>query len=695
MKKKILLIACATLLAGVVIIEVTNPIVGDIVGGWLGGEAFFDGKPTHYWINAFRTDRSRDIGKILRMGGAAAVPVLAQMLHEPDEDLRTQALLALSLMDSPPTEAAPGLEAVLHGTEHPGNFYPAFALLYKLEKDRAVAVANEVLQTNGRIRSKRAALRMLSNVARDCPEASLAVRNACQHPEARIRLQAANGVWELEHDAELTVRTLMELLKTQDGQLCKEAVDSLLKIGRDGQVAIPVVTKELATKNLDVRFHASCALARMGSRDDQVVAVICEAIQEKEGKYREEAFNTLGYFGRAALPRLIQMMKSENPAARYAVAFRLVRMNVRDEAIVNVVRQALKEKDVAIRQSAAAAVRELGPRCKLEVSLLIELVRGLRPGERNYETIAALGALGPDAKEAVPFLLELLKESEYQKALPIFEALGKIGPSAIAAIPALTKLMEWEFKGYKKGGQIPGASINLIWEVDPFRRPAGASKEPEHGDAGSCVLAGEAILKIDPTNRSPLPIAEFFVGKTETGYSLRALNLLHSIPGGKEPAIRVAREMVRSPNIEARLEPAILLHKSNPKDPTLSKTVLEFIKAASGNDWLFFVAMTELGNDGEFAIPFLIQILQNRVAGNQESAAKALGEFGPRAKAATDCLADQVVDGPLTVSIAAEEALKKIDPTGAGEVIKKAEARLLKRSNQAKQEHAIPIVSGI
>src|SRR5438132_8417466 len=69
--------------------------------GFLRREAFFAGKPTNYWTRAVKQEPflgqlppTSDIGKTLRDGGAAAVPVLCEMTEDPNEMVRTEALQA-------------------------------------------------------------------------------------------------------------------------------------------------------------------------------------------------------------------------------------------------------------------------------------------------------------------------------------------------------------------------------------------------------------------------------------------------------------------------------------------------------------------------------------------------------------------------------------------------------------------------
>jgi HEAT repeat protein len=59
-------------------------------------------------------------------------------------------------------------------------------------------------------------------------------------------------------------------------------------------------------------------------------------------------------------------------------------------------------------------------------------------GPLRFHAATALGRIGPDAKEAVPGLVDLLKDKKLGPARRVAaEALGAIGPDAKNAVPAL------------------------------------------------------------------------------------------------------------------------------------------------------------------------------------------------------------------------------------------------------------------
>jgi HEAT repeat protein len=69
-----------------------------------------------------------------------------------------------------------------------------------------------------------------------------------------------------------------------------------------------------------------------------------------------------------------------------------------------------------------------------------------------------LGKIGPEAREAVPTLIELLKNKEGNDYRNAAIALGRIGPDAKTALPALREL-------HRQLERVTGDSANNVKEA--------------------------------------------------------------------------------------------------------------------------------------------------------------------------------------------------------------------------------------
>ena len=105
----------------------------------------------------------------------------------------------------------------------------------------------------------------------------------------------------------------------------------------------------------------------------------------------------------------------------------------------------LQDPDAEIRLAALRALQRRGPQAKTAVPALIDALEDQEPLLR-IEAARALGAIGPDAKTAVPALVKRLEDKaavrfEGSVAFAAAKALGEIGPHAL---PPLLRLLESE-----------------------------------------------------------------------------------------------------------------------------------------------------------------------------------------------------------------------------------------------------------
>ena len=100
----------------------------------------------------------------------------------------------------------------------------------------------------------------------------------------------------------------------------------------------------------------------------------------------------------------------------------------------------LEEPDLKAKSSAIAAISELGPEAKEATPALIETIRQVRNGDKRM-LVACNDALLGMGKEAVPYLIDLLKDDTWEMRRGSAWMLGKLGPEAKDAVPALTEAL--------------------------------------------------------------------------------------------------------------------------------------------------------------------------------------------------------------------------------------------------------------
>jgi HEAT repeat protein len=162
----------------------------------------------------------------------------------------------------------------------------------------------------------------------------------------------------------------------------------------------------------EIRQQAASLLGRMGPEVDGAAAALAEALADESTHVRVNSALALYKFG---------------PAARVAV---------RPLALC------LKDENMYVRLDAAMSLRNLGTEAR---SVTAELVAALQEADNgtpmpffahgvNQVVAGALGRIGPEARAAVPRLVELFKASTKESLLRFEtgEALKSIDPTAAA-----------------------------------------------------------------------------------------------------------------------------------------------------------------------------------------------------------------------------------------------------------------------
>jgi HEAT repeat protein len=352
-------------------------------------EAFYDGKPTSYWVRAFKREpflgqvlSAGDTGKILREGGPAAVPVLCEMVKNPDPDLRSDALFALAAMGPEARAAQPALGEAVSNETQSARFVLASRTLGKLNPAAATEVLNTVLRdkaaSNG---SRRAwALLMLLEIAPDC-QAALPVLNEIalsQAEDVRLRVAAVRVLWRLHQPAEPLATALCETLAAENTPAGVQALSALGEIGPGAKVAVPTLMKILARPSLP-------AMGQPFGPPHRMVVVI--------------ALGKIGPAARPAIPAIIASLKSGNEVVRLEAALALAKIDS------SAAREALAARDAA--WGATLAILAARPPAGLAVPPLVEVFRrswipaGLQTREEIREAIAKIDP-GAKARTRLP-----------------------------------------------------------------------------------------------------------------------------------------------------------------------------------------------------------------------------------------------------------------------------------------------------
>ena len=155
----------------------------------------------------------------------------------------------------------------------------------------------------------------------------------------------------------------------------------------------------------------------------------------------QEAVSAIQEFGLVVIPSLIDVIADERLSVRVGIGNVLADLG--PDVVYGLI-GALKHEDPFVRQHAAqllygSATRE-EPLVTDAVPALIEALKDSDCLVRQW-AVVALERIGPQAEEAVGGLVEVLDDPDHEVRRWAAVALGNIGQAARSAIPALTKLL--------------------------------------------------------------------------------------------------------------------------------------------------------------------------------------------------------------------------------------------------------------
>jgi HEAT repeat protein len=133
-----------------------------------------------------------------------------------------------------------------------------------------------------------------------------------------------------------------------------------------------------------------------------------------------------------------------------------------------------------------------------------------------------------------------------------------------------------------------------------------------------------------------------------------ALGRFGPVAKSSEPALKKA---LTDPEQSVRLKAALALQHVDPKDTSFSPVLITAMHTGDGRTLL---EIGEMGKDGAWAVPTLIDLLSHDSAKVRALAAQTLGQIGPSATEAKAALQSTAHDPNPAVQTTARDALKKI-----------------------------------
>jgi HEAT repeat protein len=178
------------------------------------------------------------------------------------------------------------------------------------------------------------------------------------------------------------------------------------------------------------------------------VRALAAQLADAHVETRRAALETLETLGPKAAPALVELVAALADAdkfVRWAAARTLGKLGpLEEEAVVPALAQLLTDSDLDVRLAAATALERWGPAAKAAAPDLQRTI-GSTEGELRCAALRALGAMGgPEANAAIADATAALADPDVRVRRVAAQLLGKLGPEAREAVPALRQLLEDE-----------------------------------------------------------------------------------------------------------------------------------------------------------------------------------------------------------------------------------------------------------
>jgi HEAT repeat protein len=399
-------------------------------------------------------------------GGPEEVPPLLEELKNAQPRVRRDAAEELGRFGAAARAALGPLEQVLQDPSGEVRVAAAAALaaIDPGRADAAVQVATEALKDRSDA-ARRAAAWVLGDAGARAAPACPGLSAMLGDTDGELRWAAANALGEIGPAAAAAIPGLLGMLGDKSANLRAAAADALGAIGGTARAqAEGPLAKVLHDPDLGARRSAARALLELGTQNVEAVKLLAEG----KDNYWEYA-NTLAFLvrtgGPAAGPCIAEGVKHPNHEVRMAASNLLLQIPAEHyRPALGFLIEGLKDGHYFVRARCARAILALAPDAKSAVPGLLQLIKDNLHDDwegRSYAAVA-LGTMGVRNETTLPALREGLEQKPYKEPrLLSARFLGEMGPAAKAAVPTLVAAAK------DPDGEVARAAADALRKVAP------------------------------------------------------------------------------------------------------------------------------------------------------------------------------------------------------------------------------------
>ena len=300
------------------------------------------------------------------------------------------------------------------------------------EAKRSVPKLEKILANDTEPARRRAALAIWKIDGRSGPAKQL-YSASLKESKGLPRLQAIEILKQLGAPASELAPYLIDLIVDVDYAVSNQATVLLQQFGKDG---IPALGAALEKARGDPAFRLVTMVSNLGQNAKPLVPTLQKILKHSDARVRMACVRALWYMDedRKGLVKLVVESANDKDLALKREAFQFALQVIpKPKEFEALYRDALKGPTKDIRYRAVQALWELDRKSlKGNLKILIDAVKDIGRDGYWYTAVQALNVIGPDAKEALPALLEALNsQNGINNAYTIVPAIARMGPDAV------------------------------------------------------------------------------------------------------------------------------------------------------------------------------------------------------------------------------------------------------------------------
>jgi HEAT repeat protein len=260
------------------------------------------------------------------------------------------------------------------------------------------------------------------------------------HQRALYHFEQTNAEIALVEFGKGIIPLLIENLKSRRYKSRISAAKILGEFGPEAHTAIPVLVNALEDENNLVRENAARALGDICRKPESEVPLF----DDSEHVNTARAPGSIDERAESIIPHLLKAMKDEEPNVRSLAVYALLEIGVINEVVLAAMIEGYKDTATRVRERIVEHIDEIAPDAGSAITWLLDAMNdqdmciGRIAIGNLYEVI---DSLGPEDKEALPEILEVLKLPDKSLKVSALWALGQIAQEVDAPIQTLVGML--------------------------------------------------------------------------------------------------------------------------------------------------------------------------------------------------------------------------------------------------------------